>query len=284
MLESLPKFRKELGQIVFNHLIYPPSPSSARFTPVVEDYGHNYHFEDIFCGYGKDMNQLLQLCGDGKSVVLDLGGGTGRLSQLLALQSKSVTLLDISDSMLEIARRKRQYLPAKFQARYQIEKGDAAQFALYSRFDYVFGLADAVAHLPSEAAILSCFKSVREHLAPEGVFVFDTHHRPYLENQRDWLSGIWNYISDVSIAGKKQRVWQQVRATESPNRFHLSHAVSRNLRRYVLASSVVFILHVGDWTNLLNRAGLHVLSVCGGWNSEPVNENSSYLRFFTRAI
>lgn len=101
--------------------------------------------------------------------LLDLGCGTGTHALLLARRGYRVTGLDRSPSQLAIARRKARAAGA----RVRFIRGDMAAFDLGATFDAAICMFGGFGYLVRGSEVLGCFRSVRRHLRPRGLFVFE---------------------------------------------------------------------------------------------------------------
>ena len=105
--------------------------------------------------------------------VLELACGTGRLTipiaRALAPEGRRVTALDLAPAMLDAARRK----AADAAVDIELVAGDMRGFRLDRRFDTIFVAFNSLLHLTTNDELRDCFACVREHLAPDGAFVFD---------------------------------------------------------------------------------------------------------------
>jgi SAM-dependent methyltransferase len=101
--------------------------------------------------------------------VLELACGTGNKLIPIASDGHPCVGLDFSADMLTEARRKAD------ERGLAVEwiQGDMRNFDLGRTFDYVFITANSLLHLHATEDLVSCFRSVRRHLAPGGRFVFD---------------------------------------------------------------------------------------------------------------
>ena len=93
--------------------------------------------------------------------ILDFGGGTGLLTLPLAKQTKSVTLVDISEKMLEQARLKAEQQEIK---NIQFLKQDLLKNPLKQEFDLIV-VCRVLHHMPDLDATLSLFY---QHLKEDG--------------------------------------------------------------------------------------------------------------------
>lgn len=99
--------------------------------------------------------------------ILDFGGGTGLLAFPLAKQAKSVTLVDISEKMLEQARLKAEQQDIK---NIQFLEQDLLASPLEQQFDLIV-VSRVIHHMPDLDATLAMF---HHHLRENGqVFIAD---------------------------------------------------------------------------------------------------------------
>jgi len=101
--------------------------------------------------------------------VLELGSGTGHKLIPIASDGHPCTGLELSPDMLSEAQR----TADEHALAVEWVQGDMRDFDLGRTFDLVFIAANSLLHLQEAADLLSCFRSVRAHLAPGARFVFD---------------------------------------------------------------------------------------------------------------
>lgn len=101
--------------------------------------------------------------------VLELGCGTGHKLIPIASDGHPCVGLDFSSDMLAEARRKADARGVAV----EWTQGDMRAFDLGRTFDFVFITANSLLHLHEAEDLVSCFQSVRRHLAPGARFVFD---------------------------------------------------------------------------------------------------------------
>ena len=128
---------------------------------------------DLECdAFDADMPIIEQWAARLGGPLLDLACGTGRMAIHLAAQGYEVTGVDLVPEMIGRARQK-----AAAQA-VSIEwvVADARDFHLQQQFPFIFMLMNAFQFLltrEDHEAMLAC---VREHLQPEGYFLFETRN------------------------------------------------------------------------------------------------------------
>lgn len=102
--------------------------------------------------------------------ILDLGCGTGRHDILLAEKGYRITGVDFSDDMLAVARSASSTLT--------FHQGDIRTIRLGEKFDAVISLFHVMSYQTTNDDLASSFATVREHLNPGGVFIFDCWYGP----------------------------------------------------------------------------------------------------------
>lgn len=130
-------------------------------------------------------------------LVLDLGCGTGSMTESLAKRGYDMIGVDSAGEMLEIAVKKREesghdilYL-----------KQDMCAFELYGTVRAVISVCDCVNYILEEEELLETFRLVNNYLDPGGLFLFDFNTRYKYENilgnqtfaeDREECSFIWD--------------------------------------------------------------------------------------------
>lgn len=100
--------------------------------------------------------------------LLDVGCGTGKSFIPMLERGWSVTAVDVSERMLEIAR-------AKVGARADLRAIDMRILPALGEFELVWSLDDAVNYLLSRADLDACLQGLRRNLADHGLCVFDVN-------------------------------------------------------------------------------------------------------------
>jgi len=109
----------------------------------------------------------------GQGTVLELGGGSGRVTVPLARDGHHVVALDQSQPMLDALEARRGRLPPSVRERITPVHGDLRDFARRRRFPLVIAAFNVLEHLYTRVELEACLRAVRRHLAPGGVFAFD---------------------------------------------------------------------------------------------------------------
>lgn len=104
-----------------------------------------------------------------KNLVLDLGCGTGTLTERLYQKGYDMIGVDNSESMLGIAMEKRNL--SGNEILYLLQ--DMRELELYSTVGTVISVCDSVNYILEEEELLQVFSLVNNYLYPGGIFVFD---------------------------------------------------------------------------------------------------------------
>ena len=104
-----------------------------------------------------------------RNLVLDLGCGTGTLTELLYEQGYDMIGVDNAPAMLEIAMEKRAESGSSILYLLQ----DMRELELYSTVGTVVSVCDSVNYILEENELLDVFKLVNNYLYPGGLFIFD---------------------------------------------------------------------------------------------------------------
>lgn len=99
--------------------------------------------------------------------VLDLGCGTGNSSEPYVREGLSVTGIDLSPEMIQVARSK---LPEA-----TFLEADFTAFSLGRTFDLVVSIFDSLNNLLDPEDFVRCAERARAHLTPGGAFIFDVN-------------------------------------------------------------------------------------------------------------
>ncbi|MFN7715568.1 MAG: class I SAM-dependent methyltransferase [Pseudanabaenaceae cyanobacterium] len=131
---------------------------NGKFYDLFEDnaIGGARHSDDI--SFWRDIAKLYS------GSILELGSGTGRVAIDLAELGFDVTGLEISDSMLSVAKTK--------SSQVSWIKGDACNFDLRKMFQLILFPYNGMLHIYSDE-LKSCFHTIKKHINLTGRLVID---------------------------------------------------------------------------------------------------------------
>ena len=117
------------------------------------------------------------------SRVLDVCCGSGHVTKELVARGYAVTGVDLSPALIEKAR---QALPA---AEFLVQDARELQFEL--QYDAAISTFDSLNHILNAQDLRKVFARVRQHLATDGLFVFDMNgEQAYFVDLRQWTATV----------------------------------------------------------------------------------------------
>ena len=163
------------------------------FAAVYDTFMDNIPYEE----WKSYLEELLKEYGVQDGLVLDLGCGTGTMTELLAADGYDMIGVDNSEEMLEIAREKQ--IKSGHEILYLLQ--DMREFELYGTVGAVFSICDSLNYITEPEELKQVFRWVNNYLDPGGIFIFDFNteykYREVLGDQtiaesREDCSFIWD--------------------------------------------------------------------------------------------
>jgi len=225
------------------------------------------------------IERLIRSHAPGARRILELGCGTGIHGVMLAEKGYDVVGLDISQDMLAAAAQRTADLPQAIAKRVRFFQGDIRDFRVEGRFDAVLALFHVMSYQLSNDDLRAVFAMVKEHLAPEGVFIFDCWYGPAVLTDRPTVRV--KHFEDESTGVTRIAV---------PTLYHDQNRVDVNYQLFVkdmVSDTVeeitelhqVRYLFRPELELLAEAAGLRVES-CGAWMSDRAPDFSTWYVYF----
>lgn len=224
-------------------------------------------------GRAQYFDCLIQKQGGSRGILLDLGCGTGSLSEEMAALGYDVIGVDNSEDMLWIAQQKK--LESGHDITYICQ--EMTELDLYGTIDVVVSALDSLNHLTDYEDFCKAIAKAALFLHPDGVFVFDLNtpykHREILANNTfvydyDEVFCAWqNTLLDDDIVQMDLSIFAQ---TEDGlfERMEESFAERAYSQEQVVAA--------------LNRAGLTLCAVYAEDSFSPPRPDSQRLIYAAR--
>ncbi len=200
-----------------------------------------------------------------RNLVVDLGCGTGTLTELMYGRGYDMIGVDLSGSMLNIAMEKRDKSGSEILYLLQ----DMRELELYSTVGTVYSVCDSLNYLLEESELLEVFRRVNNYLYPGGIFIFDFNtdykYREVIgdvtiaEDRQD-CSFIWENFYDPEGGINQYDLTVFVREGEYFRKFSETHLQ----RGYTLS----------QMTGLVEKAGMVLLETMDADTQGPVTEKS----------
>ena len=202
-------------------------------------------------------------------LVLDLGCGTGTMTELLAKKGYDMIGVDHSVEMLMRAQEKKGDLDILYLAQ------EMTGFELYGSVRAIVSVCDSLNYLTEEEDLLQTFRLAENYLDPGGLLIFDMNTRYKYEE----------VIGDSVIAETREDacfIWENTFDEESwINQYLVTLFVRREDGLYERHEEV----HVQrayidrEVHELLREAGLTLLEITDAYTGRPPREDSQRLLF-----
>ncbi len=188
-----------------------------------------------------------------RNLVVDLGCGTGTLTELMYRKGYDMIGVDRSESMLNAAMEKKDRSGSEILYLQQ----DMRELDLYSTVGTVFSVCDSLNYILEEEELLTVFSLVENYLFPGGLLIFDFNtdykYREVIGNvtiaeNREDCSFIWENIYDIEEEINEYDLTLFVRETDGRfRRFTETH-----LQRGYTSEQM---------SSLVRKAGLEILEM-----------------------
>lgn len=217
-------------------------------------------------GVSEPIRNAVDLLDSEKNLVVDLGCGTGVLTELLYQKGYDMIGVDNSESMLGIAMEKREKKGEEILYLLQ----DMRELELYSTVGTVISVCDCVNYVLEEEELLEVFLLVNNYLYPNGIFIFD-FNTDYKYRE---------VIGDTTIAENREDcsfIWENYYDEESClNEYDLTIFVKDEgeLFRRFTETHVQRGYTVKQMVNLIERSGMTLVELKDADTGEEVTPQS----------
>lgn len=232
---------------------------------------------DMIEKYGISKPERLEdLLQSEKNLVLDLGCGTGTLTEMLADAGYDMIGVDSSADMLELAMEKRERSGHEILYLQQ----DMRELALYSTIGTVISVCDSLNYLLTEEDLDTVFRLVENYLFPGGIFIFD-------------FNTVYKYaevIGDTTIAENREEcsfIWENYyHEEEQINEYEVTVFVREREDCYRKFAETHYQrgYSVEQMERLVKGAGLDVVLVLDADTHEPVTAESERVYVVARKV
>lgn len=175
-----------------------PAPRYARLEKTnMSVFGAYSHYYDLlykdkdYAGEAAYVRSLIERYHPGARSVLDLGCGTGRHALLLAENGYRITGVDRSSDMLSAVNSQLSSASPELAARLASSgaaptfvQGDVRSVRTGKKFDVVISLFHVMSYQTSNDDLKAALQTVKAHLSPGGVLIFDCWYGPTVLTER----------------------------------------------------------------------------------------------------
>ncbi len=191
--------------------------------------------------------------------VIDLASGAGRHSILLAEKGYNVTAVDLSENLLEVARKTAEDLNLKV----NFVNADLRNFCINSKFDLALNLFTSFGYFEKDEENFALFTKGFELLKPGGQFVIDYFNSNYIQN---------NLVphSEGMINGKKVTQDRKIIG----NRVIKNILIAKNGTKERYTESVRMYSDI-ELSSAIERSGFKIKNTFGDFDGSDFDLNTS---------
>ena len=249
----------------------------TSFAVVYDTFMDNVPYEE----WGEYLHGLLLEYGVEDGLVLDIGCGTGTMTEILASKGYDMTGVDFSEEMLDIAMQKR----AKSGHDILYLMQDMREFELYGTVRAIVSVCDSMNYLTEDGDLEQVFRLANNYLDPGGLFIFDMNteykYREMLGDQtiaeeRENCSFIWdNYYYEE----EKINEYQLSLFVEDPV---LSEKTGQDICRKFQEMHYQRADSLAEVKAALEVAGMEFIAAYDAFTRNPVHQNSERMYIIAR--
>lgn len=230
----------------------------TSFAAVYDTFMDNVPYEE----WADYLWKLLREYGIADGLVLELGCGTGSMTELLASKGYDMIGVDNSEDMLELAMEKR--IESGHDILYLLQ--NMQEFELYGTVRAVVSVCDSVNYVTDEEELTEVFRLVNNYLDPQGVFIFDfnTEYKyqeilgeQVIAEEREECSFIWDNYYDEEQKINEYELTLFVQSQEDPELYRKYQEVHYQ-RAYTLERI----------RNLIEKAGLRYVTAYDAYTKD----------------
>lgn len=241
----------------------------SGFAEVYDLFMDNVPYEE-WCEY---LVSLLKEYNVSDGLILDMGCGTGSVSEILSKEGYDMIGIDNSDEMLNIAIKKK------------MESGndilylnqDMREFELYGTVKAVVSICDSMNYITEDEDMIQVFRLVNNYLDPKGVFIFD-------------MNTIFKYknIGESTIAENREEssfIWENFYyEDECINEYDLTIFIKDEDNKYLKfkENHIQRAYTLEEIKEFITEAGMEFVCAYDAFTKMPVKEDSERIYIIAR--
>jgi ubiquinone/menaquinone biosynthesis C-methylase UbiE len=264
-------------------MVQPLNQVSAEITKLYDEEAKFYDFQ--YADLKADIDMYIALAKEYGEPVLEVGCGTGRIMIPLAREGFKVTGIDITRSMLDIARRKVCVEKHPAQGRIEIIEADMRNFSLNRKYQMAFIPINSFLHLLTTSEQVSTLNSIGAHLKSGGVLVIDIF-KPDLTRPQNVISHVFTKVNPVSgkVASKfVTQTFDFAKQTIQVHSFLDEMSDAGVVKRHVSAFELRYIFRY-EMELLLEKTGFKVKEIYGDYDRSPFVSESKRMIFVAEKL
>lgn len=152
---------------------------------VFERYAHYYdslYQEKDYLAEVRYINDLITKWANRAQSILDIGCGTGQHAALLAQSGKFVHGVDQSEEMIKVALKRKMNTLLCNGGQLEFTCSDIQTMGFKKTYDVITALFHVMNYQENVGAFITAMHTIKAHLQPGGIFIFDSWYGPAVEN------------------------------------------------------------------------------------------------------
>lgn len=225
--------------------------------------------------WGNYLHSLLEKYSVSDGLVLELGCGTGNITEILSGYGYDMIGIDNSDEMLNIA------LQKKNESGHDILylNQDMREFELYGTVRAIVSICDSINYITDESDLLEVFRLVNNYLDIGGMFIFDmnTEYK-------------YNRIGDSTIAENREEcsfIWDNFyNESDKINEYDLTLFIKDDNNKYDKFEETHYqrAYALDTVKRLIVESGMEFVEAYDAFTQNPVNDKSERMYIVAREI
>lgn len=240
------------------------------FAAVYDMFMDNIPYKD----WSRYLISLLKEYGVDDGLVLDLGCGTGSVTELLAEEGYDMIGVDLSEEMLQIAMEKR--TESGHDILYLLQ--DMREFELYGTVRAVVSICDSMNYILEQEDLVQVFSLVNNYLDPGGILIFDMNTE---YKYREILG-----CSTIAEAREESSfIWENTYDEEERlNEYDLTLFIreEEDLYRRYQETHYQKAYRLEEVQDALLKAGMELIAVYDAFTREPARADSERVYIIAR--
>jgi SAM-dependent methyltransferase len=224
--------------------------------------------DGFYLEYYKFINKIFKKLKFKPRNILELACGTGKLAHIFLKNGHKIEGADISNEMLKFARKKG----------IKCFQKNIAKFNLGKKFDLILCTYDSLNYLKKNKDLEDCFRCVKKHLYPGGLFIFD------LNSEYKINKIIASKFKEIGLSRyykiKKMEIfWLNLwRKNKWIAKIIIFEKIKSGFYRRFIEEHIEAAYGFSKVKKILKKTGFKIIGVYSDFRFNPVTKNS--LRWF----
>jgi SAM-dependent methyltransferase len=236
----------------------------------LEKYEDPLAYDKLYNDYKEDLDYIIECVKQDSNPIIELACGTGRLTIPMAKRGLEMIGIDIHAGMLKLAKQKAK----EEQVKIHFEQQDCTKLNLLTKASLIYMTGNSFQHFLTNESQNELFQSVKNHLQPNGEFIFDTRN-PILNE----LAIVEETEERYTNSNNQLVIEKSSEAYHHPTQtLHCTttYEVSKEGQLVETKKDSISLRYTFpmELNRLLVEHGFKLVNLYGSWKKEPFTKNS----------